>query len=272
LIRELYPNSSYTPIPPRSIPGCGFVNFRDVLIQPLPNKRFLVVGCDASGGIGPKGLDVLKVDGMVLGRFIVRTALMEVMSVGAKPLCVACGLGVEPDPTGNRIIHGVKHEMGKIGLRPKVALVVSTQKTFKTRQTGVGMTVVGIAKSKDMIMGRSRGGDIVVSIGLPSVGKEVIENEAKGLIADTDDLLKLLSSDFIHSIIPVGSKGVRYELGVLAIESGLKPILAKSLEVNVKKSAGPSTVLLASLRRSNVNDLRGLLNKPMSKIATLNKP
>ena len=272
MIREPFPNSFYKGLPTKPPSGCGFVNFRDALIQPLPGNRFLVVGCDASGGIGPKELDVLRVDGKVLGKFIVRTALMEVMSVGAKPLCVACGLGVEPDPTGNRIINGVKHEMRKVGLRPDSALVVSTQKTFRTRQTGIGITAVGIAKSKDMIIGRSRGGDVVVSVGLPSVGEEVLENEAKGLIADTDDLLKLLSSNFIHSIIPVGSKGVRYELGVLAIESGLKPILAENLEVDIKKSAGPSTVLLASLRRSKVNDLRGLLKKPMSTIATLNEP
>jgi hypothetical protein len=136
-------------------------------------------------------------------------------------------------------------------------------------QTGVGMTAVGIAKSKDIIIGRSRSGDVVVSVGLPSVGEEVLENEGKGLIADTDDLLKLLSSNFIHSIIPVGSKGVRYEFGVLALESGLKPILAGSLEVDVKKSAGPSTVLLASLRRSKVNDLRALFKKPMNIIGYL---
>lgn len=271
MIRELFLNSFFRDLPPKPPSGCGLVNFRDVLIQPLPSNRFLVVSCDASGGIGPKELDVLKVDGRVLGRFIVRTALMEVMSMGAKPLCVACGLGVEPDPTGNRIIDGVKHEMGKVGLIPDSALVVSTQKAFKTRQTGVGMTVVGIAKSKDLIIGRSKGGDVVVSVGLPSVGEEVLENEGKGLIADTDDLLKLLSSNFIHSIIPVGSKGVQYELGVLATESRLKPILAENLEVNIRKSAGPSTVLLTSLRKSNVDDLRGLLNKPMSTIATLNK-
>jgi len=269
LIKEPFPKSSYQGLPQKSPSGCGFINFRDVLIQPLPGNRFLVVGCDASGGIGPKELDVLKVDGRVFGRFIVRTALMEVMAVGAKPLCVACGLGVEPHPTGNRIINGVKYEMRKGGLRPDSALVVSTQKTFKTMQTGVGMTAVGIAKSKDIIIGRSRSGDVVVSVGLPSVGEEVLENEGKGLIADTDDLLKLLSSNFIHSIIPVGSKGVRYEFGVLALESGLKPILAGSLEVDVKKSAGPSTVLLASLRRSKVNDLRALFKKPMNIIGYL---
>lgn len=242
---------------------------RDVLIKPLSVDRFLVVGCDSSGAVGSKPGDSVRVDGEVLGKFIVRTALMEVLAVGAKPLCVACGLGVEPEPSGNRILEGVKMEMRKVGLDPRSDLVVSTEKNFQTNQTGIGVAAVGIAHKRKLRIGKSKRGDNVACIGLPSVGLEVLENERKGVIADLDDLLRLLSLDFVHGIIPVGSRGILKEVEVLATESKLHVMLCENPPVNLNKSAGPSTVLIATVRKNHFEELKTLFKKPVCKIATL---
>lgn len=243
--------------------------YRDALIKPLSGNRFLVVSCDSSGAVGPKAGDLIKVNGEVLGKFIVRTALMEVLAVGAKPLCVACGLGVEPEPSGNSILDGVRMEMRKAGLDPKSDLVVSTEKNFQTSQTGIGVTAVGIVHRNKLLIGKSKKGDIAVCIGLPSVGLEVLENECKGAIADLDDLLRLLSLDFVHGIIPVGSMGILKEVEVLAMESKLHVVLCEDPPVDLKKSAGPSTVLIATVRKKHFEKLRALFRKPTYIIATL---
>lgn len=245
-------------------------NFRDVLIKPLTKSKFLVVGCDSSGAIGPKIGDAVKVDGGTLGKFTVRTALMEVMAVGAKPTCVACGLGVEPKPTGESIIEGVLSEMKKVGL-DESSLVISTEKNFETTQTGIGVAVIGVANINELRIGQAKDGDLIVSLGIPSVGIEVLENERKGLIADLEDLMKLLSLNFVHSVIPVGSKGIFYEMNVLAKEAEANLKLNPSLSMDIKKSAGPATVILAAISNNYLEELKSYFKKPINLLACLEK-
>lgn len=247
-------------------------SYRDVLIKPLLDGKFLVVGCDSSGSVGPKPEDLIRVSGGVLGKFIVRTVLMEILAVGAKPLCIACGLGVEPKPTGASILRGIKREMRKVGLDPKYDLVISTEKNFSTIQTGIGVAAVGLAEGSEMLIGKCEKGDTVIGIGLPSVGMEVIENERKNAIADLEDLHKLLSLTslgFVHAIIPVGSKGIRYEVNILAKESKLKVRFCEHVPVNLDKSAGPSTVILAAIKEDYYETLKSSFKKPIYEVATL---
>ncbi|MBC7131356.1 hypothetical protein H5T51_09165, partial [Candidatus Bathyarchaeota archaeon] len=227
-------------------------NYRDVLIKPLNHKKFLVLSCDSSGAIGPKNEDVLKVEGNIVGKFIVRTALMEVMAVGAKPIGVACGLSVEPKPTGESIIKGVLTEMRKAGLK-RSDLVVSTEKNFDTVQTGIGVTVIGIANRDKLLIGMAENNDLIVSVGIPSVGAEVLENERKGVIVDIEDLAKLLSLNFVHAAIPVGSKGILHEAKVLAKEAGGRLKLNRKPGIDIRKSAGPSTVILVAIEKDSLD-------------------
>lgn len=245
-------------------------NFRDVLIKPLTKSKFLVVSCDSSGAIGPKIGDVIKVDGKILGKFTVRTALMEVMAVGAKPICVACGLGVEPKPTGESIIEGVLSEIRKVGL-DQSSLVISTEKNFETTQTGIGVTVIGVAKVNELKMGQAKDGDLIISLGVPSVGIEVLENERKGLIADLEDLIRLLSLNFAHSVIPVGSKGIFYEMKVLAKEAEADLKLNPNPNIDIEKSAGPATVILAAISSNHLEELKRYFKKPINLLAILEK-
>jgi hypothetical protein len=242
---------------------------RDVLIFEFENGEVMVVGCDSAGGIGPKPLDKVKVNGYTLGKFTARVALMEVLSTGAKPICIVNALSVEPYPTGVEITKGVKAEAKKADLDPKLAVTGSSEKNVKTEQTGIGVTVIGLTKKESLRIGVSQPKDVVVAIGTPSVGDEVVFAEKKRKIADMTDMLKLLKLEFIHEIIPVGSEGIGHEIETLAKCSKLKFQLANQTKINVEKSAGPATVILSSLPRSELTELEYAVSKPINIVGHL---
>lgn len=242
---------------------------RDVLIFEFEDERFIVVGSDSAGGIGPKPLDKVQVDGYTLGKFTARVALMEVLSTGAKPVCLVDTLSVEPEPTGNEIIRGIRDEAYVAGLDPSLAVTGSSEKNIPVEQTGIGVTVVGMTRKELLRIELSKPDDVVVSIGTPCVGNEVVPAERELRIADISDLLKLLEADFIHEVIPVGSEGIAYEAGVMAKGSSLVFRVAAHIEVDVKKSAGPATVILASIPSSRLDELRCTVSKPINIVGRL---
>ncbi len=240
---------------------------RDILVFKLDHRRALVVACDSAGGIGPKSLDSLCVTGRVVGKFTARVALMEALSVGATPFCVANTLSVEPIPTGNEIIEGVRRELKAAGL--SVPMVYSTEKNFHVKQTGVGVTVLASAWLSTLKMGRCKLGDAVLAVGMPLVGREVLLGEKKGKIADTRDIKTLQTLPSVHEILPVGSRGISAEAHNLARDSHLNFKLLRRVSVDVKKSAGPSTVVLCAVPASILEDVRSLVSKPSALIGTL---
>jgi selenophosphate synthetase-related protein len=203
---------------------------RDLLVFQLSTGELMVVGCDSAGGIGPKPLDKLKVNGYTLGKFTARVPLMEIMSVGATPVCVVDNLCMELNPTGDEVLEGIRDEAKKAGLDPKLAVTGSSEKNFSVEQSGIGITVIGLASKKSLRIGTSQPEDLVVSVGNPCVGAEVVSAENNGLICDVVDVLRLLSLDFVHEIIPVGSEGIKHEVDVLAEGSKLK--FKRNLSVN----------------------------------------
>jgi len=235
---------------------------RDVLVFSLDRNRVMVVGCDSSGGIGPKRLDAVKVDGHTLGKFTARVALMEVLSTGARPVCLVNTLSVEPKPTGLKILQGIREEARRAGLRPKLAITGTSEKNIPVQQTGLGVTVIGIAKRNQLRIGLSKKRNVVVSVGIPLVGKGVLSGERKGLVADTTDLLRLLNLDFVNEVIPVGSHGILHEAETIAEESHLKFQLTQRLKVDVRKSAGPATVVLATLPERRLQKVHNKIDKP----------
>src|SRR6056297_238032 len=87
------------------------INSRDISLISLPSGQVLVVACDSSGGIGPQRNDYINVPGEVVGRFLARVPLMEIISVGAKPIGLIDTLSVAYDPVGHTILEGIKEEL-----------------------------------------------------------------------------------------------------------------------------------------------------------------
>jgi hypothetical protein len=194
---------------------------------------------------------------------------MEALSVGAEPICLANTLAVEPRPTGMQIIKGIRDEVKHARLDSRIVMTCSTEKNIPVRQTGLGVTVLGTATSKSLKVGRCNSGDAMVAIGLPHVGKEVVPAERKRRIADTRDVRALLDSHLVNEVIPVGSQGILHEARTIAEDSSLQFALRPHLDIDVRKSAGPATVILCACPDSIVRELSAFVEKPVHLVGAL---
>jgi hypothetical protein len=242
---------------------------RDVSLLRLDKRRILVVSCDSAGAVGSKALDKIHVSPYIVGRYTARVALMENLAVGAEPLSISSPLAVEPTPTGKEILRGIRAEMAYAGLSPDTPLVSSTEKNFPVRQTGAGVTVIGLVQSKSLRVGRCRNGDEVLAVGLPCFGAAVLERARKEEVSDTRDVRRLVNQDFVHEILPCGSRGVLYEAEVLAKDSSLRFKPDLNLRFDLRKSAGPATVTLCAGPMQKSEQIRSALGKPVLRIGVL---
>jgi hypothetical protein len=229
----------------------------------------MVVSCDSAGGVGSKPLDRVRASPFVVGKFTARVALMEILSTGAEPVCVASALAVEPNPTGNQILLGVRAEMRDALLSPITPIVNSSEKNFEVKSTGVGVMAVGIAIRSRLRVGRCEAGDEILAIGLPHVGGEVLRAEHRGVITNSRDVRKLFRTNVVHESIPAGSRGILHEAHVLAADSQLFFKRERGLKLDVMKSAGPATAIVSACKRGSSQRVAALTHKPVTKIGNL---
>jgi selenophosphate synthetase-related protein len=244
---------------------------RDLTLTQLSEDLWMVVACDSDGGIGPKKFDSVYSPAYDLGRLGTRVPLMEILACGAVPIAVVDALAVEMDPTGKEIIRGVKDEVSEAGLDFDVMITGSTEDNVVTVSTGMGVVVIGLVSRFDFRPGRSTDGDVIVSVGLPKSAPEYKITYDDPEIATPETISALTKLEYVHEILPVGSKGIRYEFGELARVAGLAPETHGTAGVDVDKSAGPSTCCLVSLSRGGGEDLIRRIPKPVSIIGGLRK-
>jgi selenophosphate synthetase-related protein len=236
----------------------------DVAVLKLPTGHAVVVGSTSSGAVGPKPMDKVKVAGRVLGKFMARVALMDVAAAGAFPLLISATLAVEKEPSGREILEGIRREALILGLEPNQVLMENTEENFTTTQTGAGLTVVGLANEAELRLGRTMPGDMLVAVGKPKVGDEVIPAEGRNEIADLRSVIRLSRKKYVHDIVPVGTFGIAYEARTIAFAVGRQLVLAENVGVNLEKSAGPATVVLATMDPEKIEDLESLIRKPVT--------
>ena len=241
----------------------------DVSILKIPTGHAIVAGSTSSGAIGPKEMDKVKVDGRILGKFLARVALMDVSATGAFPLLLSVTLGVEKEPTGNAIIEGIRGEARNIGLDPNQVIMENTEDNFETLQTGIGLTVVGFANEEELRIGKTCPGDLIVAIGKPKVGNEVITAEARGEIADLKNVAQLSQRKYVHDIWPVGGFGISSEAKMMAYSVGRQLKICEVQGLDLNKSAGPATVILATIDRDSLEDLMSLIPKPINVVGEI---
>ena len=247
----------------------GYTRRGDVSILKIPTGHAIVVGSTSSGAVGPKRMDQVRVKGKVLGKFLARVALMDVAATGAFPLLLSATLGVEKEPTGGEILDGIRSEAAVLGLEPNQVLMENTEDNFATVQTGAGLTVVGFANEEELRLGKTQPGDLLIAVGKPNVGDEVLPAEVRGEIADLHSVIQLAQRKFVHDIVPVGTYGVEYEARMMAYAVGRQLRLAEATGIELKKSAGPATVVLVTLNPERFEDLSSLLRKPLSVVGEI---
>jgi selenophosphate synthetase-related protein len=235
----------------------------------MPTGHAIVAGNTSSGAVGPKELDKVRVDGHVLGKFLGRVALMDVTATGAFPLLLSVTLGVEKEPTGNEVIEGISRVARSIGLDPNQVLMENTEDNFQTSQTGAGLTVVGLANEDELRLGKTLPGDLIVAVGRPKVGDEVIAAEAHGEIADLKNVTQLAQKKYVHDIAPVGGFGIASEAKMMAYGVGRQLRFAEAAGLDLEKSAGPATVVLVTIDGERLDDLRALIPKPINVVGEI---
>jgi len=241
----------------------------DVSILKMPTGHSMVIGSTSSGGVGPKVMDQIKVEGKVLGKFLARVALMDVAATGAFPLLISATLGVEKEPTGHEILIGIRNESQVLGLEPNQILMENTEDNFKTVQTGVGLTVIGLANDDQLRVGKTHPGDLLLALGKPRIGDEVVPSESRGEIANLRDVTLLSQKRFVHDIVTVGSNGIANEARMLANGVGRQLKLRNVKKVDLHKSAGPATVVLFTVSPEKIGDISSLFAKPLSIIGEI---
>ncbi len=198
-----------------------------------------------------------------------RVALMELLAIGADPVALSGTFSVEPKPTGDSVIEGIRQELGNAHLT-KVRIICSSEKNFRVKQTGIGITAIGLVSNSALKIGRCEPRDDIVALGDLHLGHEVIQAERSGQIADTLDVIRLRKNPFVHELIPVGSKGILYEATVMANDSKLAFQPSTPQPTNMKKSAGPATVLLIALRKGSFSQVRNIVGgKPIRGVGTM---
>jgi selenophosphate synthetase-related protein len=252
-----------------SRPLLGTRQVRDLTVFELSEDLLLVVAADSDGGIGPKPDDVVRVSAYECGRFGTRVPLMEILSSGSVPLAAFDLLAVELQPTGQEIIRGVKDELLSVGLPRDFPLSGSTEDNVPTKQTGMGVVVLGLAVQKDFRPGSSRSGDEVFCVGLPKSGPSDTISLHDTEIADGRTVLELSAVEGIHDILPVGSKGILYEAYEVARCADLKFLADSTCPLNMRKSAGPSTCCLVSAASGTLRELQQVVQKPVHVVGSI---
>ena len=212
---------------------------RDLTIVSGFDKDCIVIACDSCGGIGEKPGDCCKLPAYYAGKFTARVVLYELICAGSEPIVISDGLACEMEPTGKRIILGIKDELKNAGL-DNITLTGSTEENFPVTVTAIGVTAIGTAPEEKLRFQKASSGDKLILLGSPVVG-EAVDLESCGFYRY---MRSMLSMPEIREISPVGSKGIAYEANLLASLNHLsfKPF---KTDVDLRKSAGPVTCILA---------------------------
>ena len=121
-----------------------------------------------------------------------------------------------------------------------IGMAVSSETNFPTRQTGVGVTLIGEAKFREVPSQCVRNGDHVLLVGTPRTGL---------LLGDPDILpvrivRALSASRGIHELIPLGSAGASGEITQLA-SRGIEVDTSNDISADdLVSSAGPANAVL----------------------------
>ncbi|WP_338471481.1 ATP-binding protein [Niallia sp. XMNu-256] len=215
---------------------------RDVSLVPFSDEAILVIAADNSGGIGLKEQDAVRTPYEVVSYYNFRVAAMECLAAGGQPFSVVIQNFCHED-AWDAVVAGVDKGCTEIGL-DDVMVTGSTESNFSLHQSALGMIVMGkrVTSYQEPIV-TLEGWKLAV-IGLPLVGNEVLETPEN--IVPLSLFYELSQLDDVV-LLPVGSKGILYELKNMLDDNDLAADQLKC-DMDVEKTGGPSTCVLIAFR------------------------
>lgn len=239
--------------------------YRDLTLVDMSSDQVLVISCDSSGGIGNKEKDIVKTSPEIVGYYATQVAMMEILSFGAEPVVIVNTLSVEMNDTGKKIINGIEKALKPLDFHASNLITGSTEENFPVIQTGIGITIIGIVDKKKWIRPCTQAGLISAVVGLPKVGDEVLADNNKTIMS-ISKLTELKEKEYIKEILPVGSKGILYELKEMAKTNDIEFELEESIDLDLEKSAGPSTCVIISIEEDKYEEFEKSFSIPVKKI------
>lgn len=233
---------------------------RDLTVLSIDENKYLAVACDSCGGIGNKKYDTVKSSPQITSYITGKVVLAELLSMGFKPLVLSNGLAVEMNDTGLQLIEGFNNVISKLKTC-KVHLTGSTEENIPTFQTGMGVTCIGICEKHKLKYNKTINNDLCILVGTPLVGDEVLKNYDS--VLDITDYENFYLCDFIKEILPIGSRGIEAELNELCNYNNLKFQYNKIISVDLKKSGGPSTCCLITVKADDLDKIKFITDKPI---------
>ena len=198
--------------------------------------------------------DVLCVPPELTAKMTVRVAVLEILCSGAEVISVSNVVAGEMEPTGKRVIAGIKEEL-RLAHLTHIPLNGSTEDNMVTSQTSVGVFVTGIAHEQQLKVNNISRSATLFAIGEPLVGKEVLAHP--NLSATYELVRHLVKREEVLELVPVGSKGIVYEAKQLAHFNECQFALDEDFPTAwSNKSAGPATVLLMAVENSQAEAFR----------------
>ncbi len=227
--------------------------YRDLTILDVSSDVTLAIACDSSASIGRKEHDMVQIDPEVVAACCLRVPLFELICVGATPISIIDVIGNEYEPTGKQMISGIKKEMEKANLAD-LPLNGSTEENMTTTMSSLGVTVTGQFK-ETFTMPKISPDDYLFQLGEPFVGDQVISHLDS--LCDYEELYALKNEASVVDLLPVGSKGMRYEGELMASENNLSIVFLEPKSIELDKSAGPSTVVLVAIAKKEKQIMAG---------------
>lgn len=245
--------------------GPAVRRFRDVLYW-VDGASAYVLACDSNAGIGERPHDELRQSPTETGYSAAKVAMMEVLAVGATPFVLANALGGPRDEYGQQLLAGIQVAIDEVDA--DITLTGSDETNVPTRQTAVGITVVGRAPADELRLGGARAGDVLVCVGTPKDGLVVPYHEGDPDIANLRDVQAAGRRPTVHEVLPVGSHGVAYEAHNLAAGASGRPRFFET-SVDLGISAGSSTCFLVALPADAVPDLQSVVRPGVTAIGEI---
>jgi thiamine monophosphate kinase len=228
---------------------------RDILVF-RQNDSCLTIAADTLGAIGEKPADLFCASTELCGRMTARVCLMETLSVGARPFSLMALTCNEREPTGIRLLAGIREELASSGY-PDILIGGSTEDNMPTPMTALGVALLGECKTPAWRLAQQ--GDGVYLLGRPYVGAEVLAHLDE--LPAAFHVQQLRSMPAVGDIIPCGSRGIAWELHVLEVETGLQTKLENDLDLALLGlSAGPATCVVVTSREP-LSGFDGLITK-----------
>lgn len=194
----------------------------------------LIATTDNAAAIGKKPQDIVSASNKLTAYFTARVTFLEQLTANALPKHIILA-NFSGDTAWSSYVAGIQQVFEEAGLIcPQID--GSTESNMPTLQSALSVTMLGEPQKRTS---NELEHLCWYTYGLPLVGNEVLAQPED--VAQLQAIYRAWNEDIVQQVWPVGSKGLQAEFtrlfGSIHVESDL----------NIEKSAGPSTVVLLGI-------------------------